>query len=258
MSDELDRIGERISRAVSEVEMEKAGIAGLDEVIGGLPNKSIILLVGEPECPSTTFAQQIMWNHAETGGKATYYLVGTTGLSVRQDMMAYGWQLDNAIKTKSWSFVNVFTPEMSELLVSITPPDQEKVSVEQNLNNLKRDFLPRSQQGHWTMLDALTFLLLEYSPKEIFSLVRYLSVASHLYGGIHFLICYEGVHEEYVLNTLRLLADGVIEFSVKESPRGFEGSLLIKKMRKSLKTKIVPFSVDERGIIIETAVRIPL
>jgi len=256
MSDDLDRIGERISRAASEVEMEKAGIEGLDEAIGGLPNKSVILLVGEPGCNNTTFAQQILWNHSEIGGKTTYYLVGTTGLSVRQDMITYGWQLDNAIKTKSWSFVNVFTPEMSELLVSLAPPDQEKVNVEQNLNALKRDLLPRVQQGHWTVLDSTTFLLLEYSPKEVFSMVRYLAVAAHLYGGIHFLIAYEGVHEEHVLNTLRLLADGVIEFSLKEATRGFEGSLLIKKMRKSLKTKIVPFSMGDRGIMIETAVRI--
>ena len=256
MSEGLDRIGERISRAVSEVEMEKAGIEGLDEAIGGLPNKSVILLVGEPGCSNTTFAQQILWNHAEAGGKSAYYLVGTTGLSVRQDMMTYGWQLDNAVKTKNWSFVNVFTPEMSELLINLSPPDQEKVNVEQNLNTLKRDFLPRTQQGHWTVIDSVTFLLLEYSPKEVFSLVRYLTVAAHLNGGIHFIIGYEGVHEEHVLNTLRLLADGVIEFSLKESARGFEGSLLIKKMRKSLKTKVVPFSVGERGIIVETAVRI--
>lgn len=256
MSDDIDSIGERISRAATEVEMEKAGIEGLDEAIGGLPSRSVILLVGEPGCNNTTFAQQILWNHAELGGKISYYMVGTTGLSVRQEMMTYGWQLDNAIKMKNWSFVNINTPEMSDLLIKLAPPDQEKVDVEQNLNTLKRDFLPRAQQGHWTVLDSLTFLLLEYPPKEVFSLIRYLTVAAHLHGGIHFLIMYEGVHEEHIVNTMRLLADGVIEFSLKESTRGFEGSLLIKKMRKSLRTKIVPFSINERGIVIETTVRI--
>lgn len=256
MSEGLDRIGDKISQAVNEVEIEKAGIEGLDEVIGGLPNKSVILLVGEPGCSNTTFAQQILWNHAEMGGKSAYYLVGTTSLSIRQDMMTYGWQLDNAIRTRNWNFVNVFTPEMSELLTNLSPPDQERLSVEQNLNSLKRDFIPKTQQGQWSVIDSLTFLLLEYSPKEVFSLVRYLTVAAHINGGIHFLIGYEGVHEAHILNTLRLLADGVIEFSLKESSRGFEGSLLVKKMRKSLKTKVVPFSVGERGIVVETAVRI--
>ncbi len=256
MPDELDSIGEKISGAINEIEMEKAGIEGLDYAIGGLPSKSVILLVGEPGCSNTTFAQQILWNHAESGGKATYYLVGSTGLAVRQDMATFGWQLDRVIKAKSWGFVNLFTPEMSELLVNLSLPDQEKVDVEHNLNALKKDFLPRAQQGHWTVMDSLTFLLLEYSPKEIFSLVRYLTAAAHLYGGIHFIVCYEGVHEENVLNTLKLLADGVIEFALKEDSHEFKGSLSIRKMRKSLKTKIIPFTLSERGIDVETSVRI--
>jgi KaiC/GvpD/RAD55 family RecA-like ATPase len=255
LSDDVDQITDPISHA-NEITLKHSGIKGLDQAIGGLPDKSLILLIGEPGCNSTTFAQHILWNHCTIGGGVTYYLVGATGLSISQDMMSYGWRLDSLMKTSNWSFVNVFTPEMSDLLINLAPPEQEKVHLTHNLNTLKRDFLPRAQQGHWTVLDSITFLLLEYPPKEIYSLVRYCAVAAHLHGGIHFLITYKGVHEEHILNTLQLLADGVIEFSLKETVRGLEGSLLIKKMRKNLKTRVVPFSVTDNGIIVETAVRI--
>lgn len=238
------------------IKLINSGIKGLDQAIGGLPNNSLILLIGEPGCNNTTFAQHILWNYSNRRGKITYYLVGTTGTSVSQDMLSFGWRLDRLQKSNNWSFVNVFTPEITDLLINLAPSEQEKVNLTHNLNTLKRDFLLRAQHGHWTVLDSITFLLLEYPPKEIYSLVRYCAVAAHLNGGIHFLIMYQGIHEEHVLNTLQLLADGVIEFSLKETARGLEGSLLIKKMRKNLKTRAVPFSVSESGFIVETAVRI--
>lgn len=256
MSGNLDDIGSRISRAASEIELVRAGIEGLDSAIGGFPDKSVILLVGEPGSNNTTFAQQILWNRVAAGEKITYYLMGTTSLSIRQDMLTYGWELENFINNEYWNFVNVFTPEISQLLLPITPPNQEKISVEQNLNALKRDFIPRAREGNWTVLDSVTLLLLEFSPKEVFSLVRYLTAAAHIHGGIHFMIAYEGVHENHIVNTLKMLADGVIEFSLKESARGFEGSMLIKKMRKVYRTTILPFSMGPRGIQVETAVRI--
>jgi len=256
MSDKINDIGDKISRAASEVELLKLGIEGLDDIVGGFPDKSVIFLVGEPGCNNTTFAQQVLWNRAEMGSKVSYYLVGTTALTIRQDMLTYGWELENIINKKYWNFVNVFTPEMKELLLSITPPNQESINVEANLNALKRDFLPKAQSNQWTVLDSVTYLLLEYSPRDVFNFVSYLTTAAHIHGGVHFLIGYEGVHEEHVINTIKLLCDGVIEFALKESTRGFEGSINIKKMRKSFRTKIVPFYLSERGITVETTVRI--
>jgi KaiC/GvpD/RAD55 family RecA-like ATPase len=241
---------------IQAIELIPSGIKGLDQAIGGLPDKSVILLIGEPGCNNTTFVQHILWNYSTLGGKITYYLVGTTGTSVSQDMLSFGWKVDHHQKTSNWKFVNVFTPEISDLLINLAPSEQEQVNLTHNLNTLKRDFLLRAQHGHWTALDSITFLLLEYPPKEIYSLVRYCVVAAHLHGGIHFLIMYKGIHEEHILNTVQLLADGVIEFSLKETVRGLEGSLLIKKMRKNLKTRVIPFSVNESGFRVETAVRL--
>lgn len=257
MSENLSDIGHKISKAASEIELMKTGIEGLDSAIGGVPDKSIILLVGEPDSNSVqTFIQQILWNRVEAGEKVTYYLVGKTSLSIRQDALTYGWELEGFINKKSWNFVNVFTPEMSQLLLPITPPSQEKIDVEQSLNPLKRDFVSRTSEGDWTVLDSATSLLDEFSPKDVFSLVSYLTAAAHIHGGVHFLIAYKGIHEEHVVNLLRVLADGVIEFSLKESAHGFEGSMLIKKMRKVNRTPILPFSIGPRGIQVETAVRI--
>jgi len=257
MSQNLGDIGYKISMAASEIELMRTGIEGVDNAIGGFPDKSVILLVGEPDSNSVhTFVQQVLWNRVAAGEKITYYLVGKTSLSIRQDALTYGWELEKFITDKSWNFVNVFTPGISQLLLPITPPNQEKISVEQNLNPLKRDFVSRTREGDWTSLDSATSLLHEFSSDEVFGLVRYLTAAAHIHGGVHFLIVYEGIHEEHVVNLLRVLADGVIEFSLKESAGGFEGSMLIKKMRKVYRTTILPFSIGHGGIQVETAVRI--
>jgi KaiC/GvpD/RAD55 family RecA-like ATPase len=52
------------------------------------------------------------------------------------------------------------------------------------------------------------------------------------------------------------MADGVLEFSLREGRHEYETVMSIKKLRNLRKPVMLPFTVEENGITIETASRI--
>jgi len=56
------------------MKLVKTQIMQLDEILGGgLPDKSVILMLGEPGSGNDTLAQQIMYQHALKERKVTYF-----------------------------------------------------------------------------------------------------------------------------------------------------------------------------------------
>ena len=58
------------------------------------------------------------------------------------------------------------------------------------------------------------------------------------------------------MNALKNLADGVIEFQLREGQRDYESFISFQKLRTLRRAKRVQFNVTEEGIVIETAERI--
>jgi archaellum biogenesis ATPase FlaH len=174
-------------------------------------------------------------------------------------MAAHNWGLENLMKDGLWEFVCVQTPELHDILQAVTPVNQHCVIISHSanpFNALKRDILEKVKVGCWTVFDSLSYLLLEFSSKDIFNLVIYLSTIAMVYGGVHFLILHEGVHDDKWLNALSLISDGVMGFKISETGRGVEGMIQIRKMSKIYRSRSVPFTINERGFVIETTVRI--
>ena len=81
----------------------KTGIAGLDEFLtGGLPPK-IILLTGLPGSGNEIFARQIAYSRAKQAG-ITYFTVNTIADSVREDVVAYNWDIALLEASGNWKF----------------------------------------------------------------------------------------------------------------------------------------------------------
>ena len=65
------------------------------------------------------------------------------------------------------------------------------------------------------------------------------------------------MHDPRVETAMLHFADGVIDFIVTEEAHASMRKIVIKKMSGTLvSTRNLPFSIEERGIIIETAMRI--
>jgi len=239
------------------VDLVKTGIEGFDETIGGgLPDKSVLMLVGESGSHYNTFAQQTMYNHAQEGGKVVYYTVETTSLDVEEDMAVYGWTMKEFIDKGLWTFVSLLTPDLQELSELTGGEEGAQVALSQTLMTLKKDLLTRIRDGRWTTM-PLSHLIDRYDFRDVMDAFLYQRLVVRRHGGIHFLLAPLGVHEESKMNALKHMADGVIEFSLRERAREFEGVMTISKLRKVVhRAKSLPFLVSNKGIFIERAERI--
>jgi non-specific serine/threonine protein kinase len=240
------------------VERVKTGIEGLDDVLGGgLPDRSLLFTIGDSGSHYETFVQQILYNHALRGGKVAYYTSEISSLDIQDDMSVYGWNTKEFTKKDSWLFINVQTPDLQELSqLTAFQVEGPKIALSTTLASLKSDFLARAKDGRWTALH-LSHLLLRYDFRDVVDTILYMKLVVRHYRGLHFLIMPMGIHEDQKINALKHLVDGILEFSMQERAREYEGLLTIRKLRRVLhRTRTFPFMVSDKGIYVERAERI--
>lgn len=236
----------------------ETGIPGLDAILGGgLPDHSLILVLGEPGSHYNTFVSQVLYNYVYEGGKVAYYVAETLNTDIMQDMSHFGWDLKEYLNRGSWVFVNLRTSDLQEL-AALSPRVFSQgftISLTRGLNSLKTDLLTKIKEDRWTVLE-LSHILHHFNLDEVMSLILYWRMAMRLYGGLHFAVLPLGVHPENVLNALKHLADGVLEFRLREAPRAFDTLMIVQKLRGFRRPLLIAFTVEEDGIVIETAARI--
>jgi len=220
------------------MKLVKTWIEGLDEILGGgLPDKSVILMVGEPGSGYDILAQQILYQHALKEDKVAYFTTMRSSDTLKEDFETFGWDVPSLEKTDQWVFVDIRTPSALQIL--------------------REEMLSRIEKGCWTLIDSLSHLLRTQKFDSVLETVELLLETARKHGGIHFLLLVQGMQDPQTEITMQHLVDGVIEFTVQEVAGGIDRRIRMKKMRKTVYTpSLIPFHITERGIVIETAVRI--
>lgn len=256
----LERPPERVAPSV-EVKppsLVATGIPGLDNILGGgLPDHSVILVSGESGSHYETFVRQILYNHVFEGGKVAYYLAGSLSSDVMLEMESYGWPIREYVARGSWVFVNLRTPDLQQL-ADLTPrvlSEGFTLNLSARLNSLKSNLLEKIKEDRWTILE-MNHLLNHYELNEVTSLLLYWRASARIYGGLHFTLLPEGIHPENYLNAIRHVADGALDFHLREGPREYETFMNVRKMRNIRRPLTITFTVTDEGIVIETAARI--
>jgi len=213
-------------------------IEGLDEMLGGgLPDKNVVLMTGEPGSGYDILSQQIMYQHALHNEKITYFSTSRQPDTLREDFEAFGWDLAPLEEQGRWSFNYVTVPDAIPVLTEKIPQAVE--------------------EGRWVLLDSLSYLILTQKYESVVKIVELLLDCARKHGGIHTLLLTQKMHEVETETTMQHLVDGVMEFSAQESTGGIDRRIRIKKMRRAVyEPRLIPFNITERGITIETAVRI--
>jgi len=112
-------------------------------------------------------------------------------------------------------------------------------------------------EGRWVLIDSLSYLILTQKYRSVINVIELLLNSAKEQGGIHFLLLTQKMHDIETETTIQHLVDGVMEFSAQETAGGIDRRLRMKKMRKAVyEPRLIPFNITERGITIETAVRI--
>jgi len=78
------------------------GIDALDRMLGGIPNGSVIVLHGRPGSGFEIFAQQILYNKANSNeGKAHYFTIEHPTEDITSEMYSRNWDVDSLIEKKT-------------------------------------------------------------------------------------------------------------------------------------------------------------
>lgn len=213
-------------------------IEGLDEILGGgLPEKSVVVMTGEPGSGYDILAQQIAYQHALRNEKASYFTTSRSTDAIREDLSTFGWKTEPLEQQGNWVF--------------------HQISIETAMPVLAQEIPQVVSNGHWTIVDSLSYLILTQKYLSVVKTVELLVESARRHGGIHFLLLTQKMHDPETETTMQHLADGVIEFTAQETAGGIERRIRIKKMRTAVyEPRLIPFNITDHGITIETAVRI--
>jgi len=213
-------------------------IESLDEMLGGgLPEKSVILMTGEPGSGYDILAQQILYQNALHDGKAAYFSTSRAPDALREDFETFGWNVAPLQERGNWIFFDVHVPDLTQALMEKIP----KAMTEER----------------WVLIDSLSYLILTQKYRAVIDIVELLLGNAKKHGGIHFLLLTQKMHDTETETTIQHLVDGVIEFSAQETAGGIDRRMKMKKMRRAVyEPRLIPFNITDRGITIETAVRI--
>jgi len=220
------------------MKLKKTWIDGLDEVLGGgLPNKSVILIEGEPGSGHDLLAQQILYKCALKGENVAYLTTLMAPEILREDLETFGWSIQSLEKTGHWRFIHDRSAKV--------------------LQTLRNEITSRTGKTEWMVVDSLSYLLLTQEHRSVLEVVELLLDETHKHGGVHFLLLTPGMQASQTEISLQHLADGVMEIIAQEIAGGIDRRIRMRKMRKVVyRQRLVPFNITERGIVIETAVRI--
>jgi KaiC/GvpD/RAD55 family RecA-like ATPase len=213
-------------------------VEGLDEMLGGgLPDKSVVVMTGEPGSGYDLLAQQIIFQRALHGEKIAYFSTSRSRDTIKEDLAAFGWDIAPLEEKGNWI--------------------HHQVSAHDAINVLTEGMPKTVAEGRWVLLDSLSYLVLTQKYYSVVQIVELLLENARRHGGIHFLLLTQKMHETEIETTMQHLADGVMEFTAHETAGGIDRRIRIKKMRRAVyEPRLIPFNITERGITIETAVRI--
>ncbi len=241
-----------------KIKLLTTGIPGFDVSIGGgVPDGSLILLLGEPGSGYDVFALQMLYEQAKAGKKIYYVSVDKPPSEVELEMMTFGWDISTYKSIGSWSYIDAYSAKYASPDTQSSPV----ISWDKGLLNLLRtkfiDVVGKSTQS-FTIIDTLSHLLLDYDEEHVRDLVEnFINNVVRKVGGVHMILMIKGMHDLKTETLFSHLADGVIDFYLRERQDQLQRTFRVRKMRKAIyDTRLYPINLEEEGLQIETARRI--
>ncbi len=239
----------------------KTGSRVLDTFLGGgIPDKSLITVFGEPGSEFTTFVQQLLVNQARNGEKVIYVSVDMPPSEVKADLMLYDWNIEQLEENGSWVWIDAYTPQFIGSYGSELEPRTSFAWESSVINFIRTQYLTQFDQGvqFWSIVDSFSKLIENFSEEEVNDLLEYMLMKIREIGGVHFIILVTGMHEPKIEIKFQHLSDGVIEFFTKKRGTMLDRFFRILKLRKTIPGMGIHQIIVSRddGVKIETTERI--
>ncbi len=251
----------------------RTGVKSLDMFLGGednpgLPDKSVILVLGDPGTKFENFTQQVLF-HVLRGGstdKVIYLSYDGRPHEIVDELSIYDYHLEPFMSDNRWTFMDAFTARIAAEgavigLQNLPGANFESEEMPQDsLRFFSRRFIPEllKYDRVSTCIHSMSSLIRSNSIESVSIAIETLKHIVRARSGIHFLLMIKNMHPPEVEVLSSHLADFV--FEIRFGKVGGGKISIDFEVRKSWKSTLlpisVPMSIDRRGIRLETTVRV--
>lgn len=203
------------------------GIEALDKnLFGGLPKGSNILVTGSIGKGKSSFARQFIEHGLKSGDKCLWVAVDDDPTRIRDTLTDHlPEQTENYENKNQLRFVDAYTWS------SLTQPENEKFAITGTLelNQLSGIISDASyelgqtvqnKRGGRRVIDSISSLLINFDLASTQRFLNQIARTAVAFGGVTTLfIMEEGTVKEQVLNNIKYIMDGIIEFDEVDGQR---------------------------------------
>ena len=253
----------------------RTGVQSLDLFLGGeddpgLPNKSVILVLGEPGTKFELFVQQILFQTLKRGSTEKVVYLGYDGRpnEIVDEMNIYGYDLNPFVMAgEKWKFMDAFSSRVAaEGAVIGLQREQGSVNVEDrfaqdSLRFFTRRFIPEitKYDNVCTCIHSISSLIRSNSIESVSIAMETLKFVTRDLGtGLHFILMVKNLHDPTIEVLASHIADFVFDISFGRVGAGkIAINFSVQKSWKSILLPIsIPMNIDRKGIRLETTVRV--
>ncbi|MFX0015666.1 MAG: RAD55 family ATPase [Promethearchaeota archaeon] len=252
----------------------RTGVQSLDIFLGGeenpgLPDKSVILVLGEPGTKFELFTQQVLFRVLQTKvtDKVIYLSYDGRPQEIIEEMAIYNFQLQPFVAAgERWQFMDAFTARIAAEgavigLQSLPGVDFGSEYAQDSLRYFSRVFVPAilEYDNVSTCIHSISSMIRSNSIESVSIAIETLKhIVRQRGSGIHFILMVKNLHGSEVEVLASHLADFVFDISFGRVGGGkISINFSVQKSWKSTLLPIsVPITIDKKGIRLETTVRI--
>ncbi|MBE0523065.1 MAG: signal transduction protein [Methanosarcinales archaeon] len=238
------------------------GVAGLDvQLGGGIPAGTTLLVLAESGTGAEIFTKQFLYGGLENGEDGYYFSSDHSIPEIREDMKQFGWDVEKYEHTGKANFIDAYNSRFfnvlpSELRNKISAKDFLKQGMDP-FNQLKSSLIQNHGTKYRMVIDSISYFLRAYDMNSVIEVIELMSSIGKLSGGLHLILAVKGLHDDLTINTMKHMADGVIELYVKDRASQIERGLVVRKMRGLIvPNRSISFDITPKGIELETTTRV--
>lgn len=230
----------------------------IDSLIqGGIPEGSVVLVIGDPKSGKTTFQMQFLYNQV--------VLRGMPGLAILVDLSKkefleiareFGWDFSPILDEylyliDAYSHRIKSAPKFSfseDVIIDPSNPIQIAKFVKETTTGLVSSGHTGQMVG---VITSITPLFFESELVEIYKFLEELKDIAHRYKQVWFIEINTGVEKPEVEAMVKAIVDGIIELRMFEEGRTLRRYLRVYGMRRtSHSLSWFPYEISPSGIVL--------
>ena len=230
--------------------MEMETFPGSSVMIKGRIPAGIWLLLGTPGSGKTTFCRQFTWYGLRNHQPCIYVITEESPEDFREGMKSFGFDVTSQEREDLIRLVDCYAWRSSGVSSSryalSNPGSISEILI--LVEEARKGIVGPSR----FVLDSITSLTVDSGQETVLKFLRILKARLRNHGQIGFCTVEAGAHDEYFMNHLRYMFDGIVELKLEERDGELRRFIRVYSMKRAKhELKWFPFKITNDGIVVE-------